>query len=78
MNNVALVVSLNKRFDRKVIEGEVETEELYDHTKDKWEWTNLADDPEYAAIKKKMRQEIPTHHEPMGAVEAFFESRQRK
>ena len=54
------------------------TEELYDHTKDKWEWTNLADNPEYAAIKKKMRKEIPTHHEPMGAIEAFFESRKRK
>lgn len=66
MNNVALVVSLNKRFDRKVIEGEVETEELYDHAQDKWEWTNLADNREYAAIKKKMRQDIPTHHEPVG------------
>jgi len=51
------------------------TEELYDHTKDKWEWKNLADNPEYAAIKKKMRNEIPTYHEPMGAIEAFFESR---
>ena len=51
------------------------TEELYDHTKDKWEWTNLANNPEYAAIKKKMRGEIPAHHEPMGAIEAFFESR---
>jgi arylsulfatase A-like enzyme len=54
------------------------TEELYDHTKDKWEWTNLAGSPESAAIKKKMRKEIPTHHEPMGAIEAFFEPGKRK
>ena len=51
------------------------SEELYDHAKDKWEWHNLANNPEYAAIKKKMRNEIPTYHEPMGAIEAFFESR---
>lgn len=51
------------------------TEEFYDHTKDKWEWNNLADNPENAAIKKKMRKEIPTHHEPIGAIEAFFEKR---
>ena len=43
-------------------------EELYDHTQDKWEWKNLAGDPEYAEIKKKMRQQIPTHHEPPGAT----------
>lgn len=43
-------------------------EELYDHTQDKWEWTNLAGDPKYAEIKKKMRQQIPTHHEPPGAT----------
>jgi arylsulfatase A-like enzyme len=51
------------------------TEELYDHVKDKWEWTNLADNPEYAAIKKKMRQDIPTHHEPVGHLEVVFEKR---
>ena len=44
------------------------TEELYDHSKDKWEWENLADNPEYAAIKKKMRKEIPAHHEPYGVA----------
>jgi arylsulfatase A-like enzyme len=54
------------------------SEELYDHTKDKWEWTNLAGDSEYTNIKSIMREEIPTHHEPMGAIEAFFESRKRK
>jgi hypothetical protein len=32
------------------------------------EWKNLADNPEYAAIKKKMRKEIPAHHEPPGVT----------
>ena len=43
------------------------SEELYDHEKDKWEWHNLANNPEYAGIKKKMRKRIPAHHEPTGA-----------
>ena len=42
------------------------TEELYDHQKDKWEWRNLADNPEYAKVKKDMRKGIPAHHEPPG------------
>jgi arylsulfatase A-like enzyme len=44
------------------------SEELYDHTQDKWEWKNLAGNPEYAAIKKKMRKFLPTHHEPSGVT----------
>mgnify|MGYP001034227041 FL=1 len=44
------------------------SEELYDHSKDKWEWKNLAGNPEYAAIKKKMRKSLPTHHEPSGVT----------
>jgi len=44
------------------------SEELYDHKEDKWEWQNLADNPEYAAIKEKMRKGLPTHHEPLGAL----------
>ncbi|MFP6581207.1 MAG: sulfatase/phosphatase domain-containing protein [Candidatus Hydrogenedentota bacterium] len=43
------------------------TEELYDHEKDKWEWNNLADSPEYDDIKEMMRKGIPDHHEPVGA-----------
>ena len=42
-------------------------------TDDKWEWRNLATDPEYAGVKKKMRKGIPAHHEPMGALQAAFE-----
>jgi arylsulfatase A-like enzyme len=42
------------------------TEESYDHEKDQWEWHNLADSPEYADIKERMRKGIPAHHEPSG------------
>ena len=45
------------------------SEELYDHQKDKWEWHNLAGDPEYAHIIKEMRKGIPDHHEPIGAIQ---------
>ena len=44
------------------------TEELYDHKRDKWEWQNLADNPEYAEVKEDLRQELPTHHEPDGVT----------
>jgi hypothetical protein len=44
------------------------TEELYDHQSDRWEWQNLADNPEYAEVKQVMRQELPTHQEPDGAT----------
>ena len=48
------------------------SEELYDHENDKWEWHNLADDPEYAEIKAQMRKGIPAHHEPTGALQGAF------
>ena len=35
------------------------TEELYDHAKDKWEWLNLADNPEYAVIKRRCLKRFP-------------------
>ncbi len=44
------------------------TEELYDHKSDRWEWQNLADNPEYAEVKQEMRKELPTHHEPNGVT----------
>ena len=44
------------------------TEELYDHQSDRWEWQNLADNPEYTEVKQSMRRELPTHHEPNGVT----------
>jgi arylsulfatase A-like enzyme len=41
-------------------------EELYDHTKDKWEWKNLTDDSNYARVKKEMSRGLPAHHQPPG------------
>jgi arylsulfatase A-like enzyme len=49
------------------------SEEFYDHQNDKWEWENLANNPEYADIKEKLRQEIPAYHEPIGALQEKFE-----
>jgi len=44
------------------------TEELYDHHKDRWEWHNLANDPDYAEVKQDMRKGLPAHHEPPGVT----------
>lgn len=34
-------------------------EELYDHSKDEMEWTNLADNPAYADVKEQMKKWLP-------------------
>ena len=39
-------------------------EELYDHHKDPMEWTNLADNPEYAGIKARLKALVPQTEEP--------------
>ena len=36
------------------------TDELYDHRKDPWEWTNLAGEPKYDAIKAEHAKWMPT------------------
>ncbi len=36
------------------------TEELYDHSRDEMEWTNLAGDAKYAAIKAEHARWLPT------------------
>ncbi|WP_371193828.1 sulfatase [Glaciecola sp. SC05] len=36
------------------------SEELYDHQQDRDEWHNLADDPNYAEIKKALIKHVPT------------------
>jgi len=39
-------------------------EELYDHQTDQNEWTNLADRPEYQAVKEKFLRWLPKHDAP--------------
>ena len=39
-------------------------EELYHHLKDPNEWTNLADDPEYADVKKRLKKHLPKTNKP--------------
>ncbi|MDO8539951.1 MAG: sulfatase [Opitutaceae bacterium] len=39
-------------------------EELYDETKDPYEWTNLAGKPEYAATKAQLAKWLPTKNAP--------------
>ena len=41
-----------------------ETEELYDHQADPMEWHNLVSNPEYAAIKARLKSYVPTEREP--------------
>jgi uncharacterized sulfatase len=42
------------------------SEELYDITKDQYEWSNLADDPEYARVKAGLRRRLLEWMEAMG------------
>ncbi|TWU38362.1 sulfatase [Novipirellula artificiosorum] len=39
-------------------------EELYDHTDDPLEYTNLASNPEYENVLVRLRTHLPSHHEP--------------
>ena len=39
-------------------------EELYDHRDDPMEWTNLARNPEYAAIKERLKARVPRTNSP--------------
>ncbi|MGE3315827.1 MAG: sulfatase [Planctomycetaceae bacterium] len=40
------------------------SEELYDHEKDPMEWTNLADKPEFANVKKELAAALPATNVP--------------
>ena len=40
------------------------TEELYDHSKDELEWTNLAGNPEFAAVKQDLQRWLPQKNAP--------------
>jgi len=48
------------------------TEELYDRDKDPHEWTNLADKPEYAAVKEKMARWLPETDAPGAPVKGAY------
>lgn len=39
-------------------------EELYDHESDRYEWTNLAADPRYAAVKARLARALPAVDAP--------------
>jgi arylsulfatase A-like enzyme len=39
-------------------------EELYDHSKDPYEWTNLANDERFTAVKQMMRKSLPETNQP--------------
>ncbi len=41
------------------------SEELYSHEKDPDEWTNLADNPEYAAVKERLAVFFPKNEAPL-------------
>ena len=53
-------------------------EELYDLTKDKEEWHNLADDPKYAAIKKELAERLPKNPVPYAKTEKSPGYRKKK
>ena len=42
-----------------------ESEELYDHTKDPEEWTNLANDPKHAETIRRLKKHIPDNPAPL-------------
>ena len=44
------------------------SEELYDHREDPNEWTNQADNPDYAEIKQQMAQRLPATSAPLTPV----------
>jgi arylsulfatase A-like enzyme len=60
------------------------SEELYDHRDDPNEWTNRANDPSYAEIKRRLAQQLPKTSAPISpltnrkAVNAHFAEMYRK
>ena len=40
------------------------SEELYDHSKDEYEWTNLANEPKYASVIKELATHLPKKNAP--------------
>lgn len=62
--------------DWRYIRYEDGSEELYHHKTDPNEWTNEADNPEYAAVKKELSKFIPEHPHPGLKVQDWFDKYQ--
>jgi len=54
------------------------TEELYDHEKDKPEWTNLAGESEYAEVKKELAKWLPKFNAEEAPEERVYRKMERK
>jgi arylsulfatase A-like enzyme len=50
------------------------TEELYDHSNDEYEWTNLATNPEYTALKASLAKHFPTNNVPPSSTGKMSDS----
>ena len=53
------------------------SEELYDHSTDPDEWTNLASDPDHEETKKRLATMIPTDQHPGLKVQGWFDKFQK-
>lgn len=62
----------------RYIQYEDGAEELYDETKDPYEWTNLATKPEFAEIKTQLATHLPDHNAPKPEVKSKKEGREGK
>jgi arylsulfatase A-like enzyme len=50
------------------------TEELYDHSNDEYEWTNLAANPEHTALKASLEKHFPTNSVPPSSTGKMSDS----
>lgn len=53
-------------------------EELYNETTDPYEWTNLAQDPQYAGTKAELAKHLPTINNPVAGAEKSAEMKGKK
>lgn len=53
------------------------SQELYDHTRDPYEWSNLAGDPAYRQVVSELKKWLPGHSEPLapGSKNRILEKR---
>lgn len=45
-----------------------DSEELYDHDRDPYEWSNLVNNPKYKQVKAELRKWVPKQGEPLALV----------